>query len=82
VNTDPLLRPRLFHTDGETKAYHKDRPTTDGEEGQEMKPWRAHQDSQGMAEQSEDLEETHVPDEKTEVLRTGTVQRGCPQPAF
>lgn len=47
-----------------------------------MKPWIAHQDSQGMTQQAEDLGDTHVPDGKTEVLRTGTVQRGCPQPAF
>lgn len=47
-----------------------------------MKPWIAHQDSQGMTEQAEDLGDIHVPDGKTEVLRPGTVQSGHPQSAF
>lgn len=39
-------------------------------------------DSQEMTGQAEDLRDTHVPDGKTEVLRTGTIQRGHLHPAF
>lgn len=35
-----------------------------------------------MTGQAEDLRDTHVLDRKTEVLRTGPIQRGHLQPAF
>lgn len=43
-----------------------------------MKPWIAHQDSQETTKQAEELGDTHVPNGKTEVLRTGTALIGHP----